>query len=270
MPKARVNGISLYYEVKGSGRPLFLVQGFAGSHRSWFFQTRAFSKHYRVVTTDSRGVGATSTIDKPYTLDTLAGDVIGLMDYLEVEQAHVLGMSMGGMIAQELAINYPERVAKLVLASTYTNGDETRAISEDMIKVLNIGENPSEEDIEKVDVVKFMSAISNLSLNSSLYKTIFSSFSKMYARMIGFDALMGQFRAASTCATRDRLSEIQAPTLVICGEEDKIVPPIASEILANEIPNAKLVMFEGGSHSIHLEMRSQFNKEVLDFLNVAN
>ncbi len=270
MPVAKVNGISLYYEVKGSGMPFFLIQGFGGGHRGWFFQTRSFSRYYKVVTADSRGVGSTSTTDNPYTLETLAKDVIGLMDYLDIDRTHLLGMSMGGMIAQEFAINYPERVEKLVLGSTYTNGDETRTMSEEMQKVLNIGDDPSDEDIEKVDVVKFMGAITDLSLNSTLFKTIFTPFSKMYARMIGMDALMGQFRAASTCATRGRLREIKAPTLVIVGTEDRIVPPIASDVIVSEIPNAKLVKFEGGSHSIHLEMRNRFNKEILDFLNAEN
>jgi pimeloyl-ACP methyl ester carboxylesterase len=123
MPKAYVNGTSLYYSAKGEGEPLLLMQGFAGGHRGWFLQMRAFARKYRVVTSDTRGIVRKGDAAKDYTLKTLADDTVGLMDYLGIEKAHMLGVSMGGMIAQQVAMDYPERVMRLVLACTLADAD---------------------------------------------------------------------------------------------------------------------------------------------------
>jgi len=118
MPKAKVNGISIDYSVCGRGEPLVLIMGFGGSKLGWFFQRRACRKYFRVVTFDNRGAGGSDKPSGPYTMRMLADDVAGLMDYLKIDKAHVMGVSMGGMIAQHVAIAYPDRVRKLVLAST--------------------------------------------------------------------------------------------------------------------------------------------------------
>jgi pimeloyl-ACP methyl ester carboxylesterase len=115
MPKANIHGINLYYQVHGEGAPLVMVQGFGGGHRGWFFQTRAFKKYFQVIIFDNRGIGRSDKAPGQYTVRDLADEAIGLMDYLHIDKAHILGMSMGGMVAQELAINYPDRLKKLVL-----------------------------------------------------------------------------------------------------------------------------------------------------------
>ena len=105
MPKASVNGVNVNYKVHGEGEPLVLIMGFAAPRWAWFFQTRAFRKYYKVITFDNRGVGKTDKPSEPYTIKTMADDTIGLMDYLGIDKAHILGYSMGGIIAQELIIN---------------------------------------------------------------------------------------------------------------------------------------------------------------------
>jgi len=270
MAIAQVNGINLYYEIRGQGEPLFLIQGFAGGHRGWFFQKRAFAKKYMVIAADSRGVGSAGNSEGDFTLRTLADDIVGLMDHLDIEKAHVLGMSMGGMVAQEFAINYPQRLLKLILASTYTNGEEAKNISAGMIRALGVGDNPSEKDVENIDVVSFVSGMTGLSYNRRLYKALLIPSTKIYARFRGFGRLMNIFRASSTCDTVDRLHLIKAPTLIICGSDDKVVPPIASDILASKVPNSKLVKLENGSHAIHMEMHRRFNREVLSFLKQSD
>ncbi len=123
LPTAHVNGINIDYSDVGNGRTLILVNGLGGTKRLWRRQTRLFKKYFRTITFDNRGVGKSDRPVGPYTIKMMADDTVGLMDYLRIERAHILGESMGGMIAQELAINHPERVDKLVLACTYARSD---------------------------------------------------------------------------------------------------------------------------------------------------
>ena len=267
MPKAKVNEINIYYEVRGRGEPLVLILGLGGPCSAWIFQTRAFKKYYQVITFDNRGVGKSDKPSSPYTVRTMADDTIGLLDYLGVDKAHVLGVSLGGMIAQEIAINYPERVGKLILGCTAaeigdTNGSVTRA--------MGLKEGPPEADITDlrgVDMGKVMSAVTSLSFNRILFKVLLVSVAKIYFKFGKVKGISGQLEATTAYSTLDRLHEIKAPTLVIAGTGDKIMPIHLSEVLANGIPNARLVKVEGGSHSFFMEMRGRFNKEVLNFLS---
>lgn len=266
MPKAGVNGIDVCYRVQGEGEPLVLIMGFGGGHYAWFFQTRAFKKYYQVVTFDSRGVGKTDKPSEPYTVKTMADDAIGLMDYLGVGKAHILGVSMGGAVAQEVAISYPERVDKLILGSTYAGGEEVGEVAVEMQEALGLGDGFSREDVRSVDIMKFATCVTSLSFKKRLYRMILVPLSKRWVRSVGFDGLMGQFEASASCDTLDRLDVIEAPTLVITGTEDRVVPPRSSDVIARRIPRAKLVKVEGGSHAFHLEMSGRFNREVLSFL----
>jgi len=266
MPKANVNGINIHYKVHGQGEPLALIQGFGGGHQGWFFQTRAFKNYYRVVTFDNRGVGKTDKPREPYTIKTMADDVIALMDYLGIDKAHILGASMGGMIAQEVVLNYPERVGKLVLVVTHAGIDEESEVSLEMLKALGFEEGYSEEGTANSDLGRLMRAVISLSFNKRLSKLILVPLAHVYTRIVGVKGLTGQFEAIKDYYTQDRLHMIKAPTLVMTGTEDKLMPPGSSEVLASMIPDAKLVRVEGGSHAFHLEMSGRFNKEVLDFL----
>ena len=123
MPKVRVGDIELHYVEHGEGDPLLLVMGFGGDHLAWGLQMPAFAARHRVIAFDNRGVGQTGAPDAPYTTLEMADDAVGLLDALGIERAHVLGVSMGGMIAQELALNHPGRVRTLQLHCTYARPD---------------------------------------------------------------------------------------------------------------------------------------------------
>lgn len=263
MPKAYVNGVNINYKVRGEGEPLVLIMGFAAPRWAWFFQTRAFRKYYRVITFDNRGVGKTDKPSEPYTAKTMADDTIALMDHLGIDKAHILGYSMGGIIAQELVINYPERVRKLILASALST---IHQVASEMLEALGLGEDFSEEDVRSADIGKALSSLLANSFNSRLYRMILAPIVPIYARLIGLEGLRGQLEAVAGCNTLDRLQTIEAPTLVIVGTEDKAAAPGGSEVMASRIPNAKLVKVEGGSHGYIWEMPGRFNKEVLDFL----
>src|SRR5512136_1643850 len=127
MPLARLNGINVNYRVEGQGEPLVMIMGFTAGRVGWMPQIPFFRKYYRVITFDNRGAGKSDKPPGPNSTRMMADDTVKLMDVLGIEKAHIMGLSMGGMIAQELAINYPQRVMKLVLAATYARQDETSA-----------------------------------------------------------------------------------------------------------------------------------------------
>jgi 3-oxoadipate enol-lactonase len=255
----------MYYEVHGKGVPLVMIQGFAGNHQAWFFQTPVFKKYYRAIIFDNRGIGRTDKSSEPYTIKTMAEDVIGLMDYLNIDKAHVLGLSLGGMVAQEIAISYPERVIKLVLGSTFA-GREINDVHPKMVKAFAAPEGTANIDFRSIPIEKVMYQMTSLAFNKRLYRMILLPLSKRSMKSINPEGHFKQMAAVSSYTTLDRLHLIKAPTLVITGTGDRIISPGASEVIASYIPNAKLVLVKGGSHAFFMEMRGRFNKEVLGFL----
>jgi 3-oxoadipate enol-lactonase len=265
MPRANVNGIELYYEESGRGEPLLLIQGFGGRH-GWFCQVRAFSKRYRVIIFDNRGIGKTSESGEPYTIRTMASDTVGLMDRLGLETAHILGVSLGGMVAQEVAINYPERVDKLVLASTTAEGG-FRAAALKMLEAIGLREGLNGVDLGSLDYDSFLQVMTSLSFNRRLYRLFVVLFSRVATKLGGGRGHARQVAAIMGHNTLDRLHLVQAPTLVITGTEDKVISPFSSDLIASRIPGARLVKVEGGSHTFRIEMSRRFNEEVLAFLS---
>jgi pimeloyl-ACP methyl ester carboxylesterase len=266
MPKAQVNGINIFYKVQGKGEPLILIMGLGGECGDWVLQLRAFTKHYRVITFDNRGVGKSDKPSEPYTVNTMADDVVGLMAYLKIERAHLLGVSMGGMIAQEAAIVHPERVRKLILVSTDAGRDEKGRHSPQLLKAMGLKEDFSDEDIKSVDIGKIMNSLNAYAFSGGAIKLMAVPFCWARMKIFGIAGLKGQFEAAMTHSTLDRLHLIKAPTLVMIGTDDRIVSPSSAEMLASRIPGARLVKVEGGSHTLVAEKRAKFNREVLGFL----
>ena len=193
----------------------------------------------------------------PYSTRMMADDTVRLMDHLGIQKAHIVGISMGGMIAQELAINYPERVSKLVLACTYACKDEISGDSPEQAKLLGLSPQ------------KMAAGMAKLAVNKPFNQFIFGLLAMIQASFIGASArvgLKGQREACNNHNTLSRLPLIKAPTLVIVGTKDRIIKPVSSEVIARNIPGAKLVKVEGGSHALSMEMSRTFNREVLNFL----
>jgi pimeloyl-ACP methyl ester carboxylesterase len=258
MPKATVNGIKLYYQVHGHGDPLVLIQGFGGGHEGWFFQARVFKKVFKVIIFDNRGIARTDRSPEPYTIETMADDTIGLMDHLGIEKAHILGMSLGGVVAQEMAIKYPARVKKLILVCTLAEQAGIPEAIPEFSKALG--------DRRSADVYELMDTIVSLAFNKRRYRMITVPMWRRQVKRLGVDGYLDQMEALSGHSTLDRLHLIEAPTLVMTGTEDRIVPPRSSDEIAERIPNAELLKVDGGSHAFFLEKRRRFNREILDFL----
>jgi pimeloyl-ACP methyl ester carboxylesterase len=257
MPLARLNGISINYKVEGQGEPLVMIMGFTANRSSWMPQIPFFKKYYRVITFDNRGVGKSDKPPGPYSTKMMADDTVRLMDLLGIEKTHIMGVSMGGMIAQELAINYPQRVLKLVLASTYARQDEIS------------GDTPEQAKLSQLTPEQIASAMIGLAFNKPFYRFTFGLLARIQTKLMGASGRVGIAAQSEACLKHDtleRLPLITAPTLVIVGTKDRIINPVSSEVIASKIPNARLVRVEGGSHTFSLEMKNVFNREVLNFL----
>lgn len=268
MPKEVVNGINVYYETHGRGESLILVAGMGADHRSWFPQVRDFARHFTVITFDGRGIGKTDRPPGLYGFDTLAADVVGLLDHLSLDRAHVLGESLGGIVAQEIAIGYPQRVRRLILANSTVGRGGDMQPHPALMKAYGRRDGVTETgfDPARVNVGRAMRAHIALSFNSRIRRVFYMLMATLYVRPSEFRGMTEQMQAISSHTTVDRLYLIQSPTLVITGTKDRLVPPAMSDILASRIPNARLVKVEGGSHALHVEMKRRFNREVLDFL----
>ncbi len=243
-----------------------MIQGFGGGHDGWFFQIRTFKKHFRTITFDPRGIGKSGKSGESYAFKTMADDTIGLLDCLGIKKAHILGVSLGGTVAQEIAIEYPERVRKLILVSTTTGKMDIGDLDPDLQRVLGIMEDPTKIDNQSINFFRVMSKIISLSFNKRLYRALILPLTLSYIRSVGVEGYLKQLDAIAEHSTAERLHRIQCPTLVITGTEDKLVSPRFSEDLARRIPHAKLTKVAGGSHAFFMEMRHRFNQEVLDFL----
>ncbi len=277
MSIAKVGSVELYYEEHGSGDPLLLIMGLAADSQAWMFQIPDFAKQYRVIAFDNRGVGRSSKPAGPYSIHEMADETAGLLGVLGIDRAHVVGVSMGGMIAQELVLRHPERVRALVLACTYPEPDadieRTRQFTLQQFGGSIDASGAMHVDLKAINPMMFMQQLLPNVFNQTFIEKELPKLMQIFAGALqyGFsmEAILGQVGAVMSHKATDRLHQIKSPTLVITGDADRLVPPAGSEILAREIPNAKLVKIPGGSHGFNFETPDVFNREVLDFLRTA-
>lgn len=261
--KCKTNRLTISYEECGSGEPLVLLMGLGAPGSKWAPHMEAYEKHFHVYAPDNRGAGQS---DKPvayaYTIEEMAKDVIGFMDAAEIEKAHVNGISMGGAIAQYLAIYYPERVKSLILTNTfpYCNVSFRRAI--EILREANghldpitsgrltqwmIYAQPFMEEHED-----FMLAGEAADL-SAPYPMPSYAFKAQCNTILNFDEYQN-------------LGRISAPTLVVAGDKDLFVPEYLTMEMVNAIPGAQLYMAKNGGHVQHWEQLEKYNQITLEFL----
>jgi pimeloyl-ACP methyl ester carboxylesterase len=263
MPKIQVGDIQLNYEVYGEGEPLVLVPGFRTGLWLWFKQIETFAQKYRTIVFDPRGIGASDALSGPVSVGSLADDLAGLLIALGIKQAHILGASFGGFVAQEFAISYPEMTRSLILCCTSFGGPRHLLPSVDTLQALAaIGALNTEESTRKNFRIAFAPAFIN-ERPDELDQVIRLRLSNPVSDQTHF----AQLQAAATFDAEARVSEIKAPTLVITGDEDTLVPPINSHNLVKQIAGAKLVAIEGGGHMFFIEQAEKFNSAVIDFID---
>ncbi len=265
MPKADINGINIDYKIEGSGEPLVMIMGVASTRKAWLFQTSAFKKHFQVVTFDNRGCGESDKPSEPYSIRDMADDTAGLMNHLEIDRAHVLGVSMGGMIAQELAIKYPEKINKLILGCTFAKKAEPGGISTELAKKLGYEGDYSYSDLLSLPVKDIILALAELAFNRKINRFFLLPVMKFWINKMDISGISNQIEAIWQHDTLERLKFIKSHVLVITGSDDRVINPLSSEVIAEQIPASRLVKYAGGSHAFFVEMRKRFNKEVIAF-----
>jgi len=242
---ARAGEIELSYERAGSGPPLLMIMGMSGTALSWgepFLDS--LREDFETIVYDHRGVGKSSRMEEPFTIVQLAADALGLLDALEVDSAHVLGISMGGMVAQELALAHPERIQTLTLGCTYCGGEGSVLTSPEVAQ--RLGEERMSGDRERAIRASWEANVSaTFAANADAYATFFATANE---RAVALPVIMAQTLAIAGHDTNARLAALEIPTLVVHGTEDQILPVENAHLIASRIPGARLEIFDGVGH----------------------
>ena len=264
MPYVPTRDIITYYEEHGSGEPLVLIRGLGSDIQAWAPQVPALAKHFRVVIYDNRGGGRTGAPDKPYSIEGMADDLAALLGELGIEKASVLGMSMGGMIAQEFALKYPAKLDKLVLLATSPGLDGySRTIIQNFINIRR--SNMSREQIIRAQA-PFIYSAEMLDDTERFERAVQASLDNQYAQQD--HAYIRQAQAILNWDARGRASGIKAPALIVTNQEDILLPPRNGEQLGKLISGSKVVQLAGGHVGV-TEYPNEHNAAFLEFLGAA-
>jgi len=257
MPNIQVNDINLYYEVDGEGQSLLFIHGLGSSTQDWDLQIKEFSKSYQVITFDLRGHGQSDKPSGPYSLPMFATDTAGLLKSLDVKSAHVVGLSLGGGIAFQLAIDYPALVKTMVIVNSAPElvvrsfkdrmGVWQRFAIVRLLGMRKMGEVLSKRLFPKDE-------------HESLRTTFVESWAKNDPR-----AYQDAMRAMVGWSVTDKLGSINCPVLVITADQD-YTPVAIKEEYTKLIPNAELVIIPDAHHATPVEQPEKFNTVLMDFL----
>lgn len=262
-PRARVRDIQVYYEEEGVGFPLLMIMGLGGNLDWWDPRLlQALSARFTTIVFDNRGTGRTDRSEREYSMALLAEDAVGLLDALRIPKAHVLGISMGGMIAQELALSHPEKVERLVLCSTNCGGRKSIPAPQETLGLMaRAASASSEEEVARMTVpLIFTEAFRNA--NPAAVETWIRRVLKAPTPL---DTYLRQLHAITGFDAYDRLPGLRAPTLVLRGRKDILIPPENGAVLAQAIPHARLVDLEHSGHGLAEDM-DEVLRSVMEFL----
>ncbi len=253
-------GARIYWDEQGHGAPVLLIMGLGYTSHMWHRTRPVLAQHYQTIVLDNRGVGRSSVPPGPYPIALMASDAAAVLDAAGAESAHVFGVSMGGMIAQEFARQYPKRVRSLVLGCTAAGGPTAvRADAEATQMLMTRDKMTPEQAIEAPVPFIYDSTTPRERIEEDL-----AIRRPWLPRPEAYTAqLQGIIAWESYC----RLSGIAAPTLVIHGENDRLVPPANGKLIAQRIPGAKLVMIPHASHLFTTDQPEAAHHAILEFLN---
>jgi pimeloyl-ACP methyl ester carboxylesterase len=245
MSHLTVAGRQFFTQRRGAGEPLLLIQGMSGTHLSWgepFVED--LEKDFDVVAYDHRGIGRSDPVADPFTIAELAEDANGLLDALGWESAHVVGISMGGMVAQELALAHPERIRTLTLGCTYCGGAGSELAPRATIEKLSAGMMSGDRElaIRNAFEVNVSSAFAGGEGNWEAFRAMAKSLPAP------IPVIMLQMQAIAAHDTSARLPSLDLPTLVVHGDADAMLPVGNGRMIAALVPGARLELLEGVGH----------------------
>jgi 3-oxoadipate enol-lactonase len=264
MSTVKVGDINIEYYIEGQGPPLLMIMGFSGQASSWSERfLEPLRSHFQVVRFSNRGTGLTDKPQVEYSIPMMADDAAGLLRELGIEKTHVCGISMGGMIAQELSLNHPEQVQGLVLGCTTPGGSRGVQPSPEVLALLAPvpGASPEEQFRKALPAIvtpefvererDFLEEMLRISLEN----------------LTPLDTMVRQITAIQAFDTCERLPQIQAPTFIIHGDMDRLIPPQNAEILHEGIPDSTLRMVAGAAHMFFWEKPAESAQAIVEFLS---
>ncbi len=259
----QVNGIDLFYTIEGSteNEPLLLIAGFDSDSSTWAAMMPLLVEQYQVLRFDNRGIGQTSAPDSSYSIKQMAEDAAALLDYLSISKVNVAGSSMGGQIAQELALAHPEKIKSLIILSSWASRDDK---FNSLIETFG-------DLAQKLERTLYQKVLLPWVFTDAFYST--PGAMEQLINLIENQpfpptphGLYHQSRAILSSDTSDRLADIHCPTLVVVAKEDLLTPIKFSQQLAQGIPKAELAILEHGGHAFVVESADAVVKVMLDFL----
>ena len=252
-------GVKIYWDEAGTGEPLVLIMGLGYPSDAWYRTRPALAAKYRTLALDNRGVGRTETPPGPYPIASMASDAAAVLDAAGVEKAHVFGISMGGMIAQEFAIARPERVRSLVLGCTAPGGPRAVRAEAAATQMLMARGSMTKEEAAEAAVPFIYDA-------GTPRERIDEDIARRRPWFPSAEAYNAQLQGILAWECYSRLARITAPTLVIHGESDRLVPPGNGRLIAENIPGAELVILPHAGHIFTTDQPHAAHAAILKFL----
>ncbi len=264
MPKVLTNGINTYYEIHGTGEPVVLIGGQGADTFLWFRQVPELSKSFQVIVFDTRGSGESDKPDEPYTIKMFADDTAGLMNALNIEKACIVGVSLGGLTAQQFALAYPQMVTHLVLSDTGFGGPHmVKPSIFTIIPALFAMRRSGDPGKDIQHMFELFTSKAWCQQHPDLVKQYLEW---RVAHPQPAEAYNRQKAAVNTFNGEDLISQIKVPVLIVHGEKDRVVPVKNAYLLKEKLPQARLVILPGAGHAAAIQFAEQFNAEVTKFL----
>lgn len=263
MSKITANGIEFYYEIHGDGEPVVLLEGLGYSSWMWYKQVDELKKHFKVIIFDNRGVGQTDKPDTEYSIELFADDTAEVLSALNIDRSHVLGVSMGGFIAQEFALKYPKMVNKLLLCSTSFGGPHSIPIPQETLAIMLKGGGTYNSIAEIKQAISTALAEESLDQHQDILDKIMEE--KMNNPQPKY-AYQRQLMAGVSFNAEERVQQIKAETLILAGKGDRVVPYKNSELLASKLQNSRVELIENGGHVFFMEQTEATNRTIIEFL----
>ena len=263
MPTIKAGEVNLEYYVEGDGPPLLMVMGFAGQAITWGEPLMSrLREHFTCIRFSNRGTGASDKPEAPLTVRMMADDTVALLDALDIKQPHVFGISMGGMISQEIVLNYPQRVNGLVLGCTTPGLAHGQMPSPEVTATMAPTPGLSREEM----VRNFWTAICAPAFIENCAEFLEEMIATNLKLATPMDTIIKQAVAVQSFDSFDRLSQIKAPTLVIHGDIDRLIPPANGDVLADGIAGAEKLTLSGAAHMFFWEQPEKSAASITEFL----